>query len=77
VFALPAGVSGAATYVIDPCFREQFEIANPTVQYSTVLSEVPREFVGTEERVTQLVELLSGELKKSFQVGHSLKIGTL
>jgi len=61
------GVSGAATYVIDPCFREQFEIANPTVQYSTVLSEVPREFVGTEERVTQLVELLSGELKKSFQ----------
>jgi len=55
--------------VIDPCFREQFEIANPTVQYSSVLAEVPREFVGTEDRVTRLVELLSAELKKSFQVG--------
>ena len=58
--------------MIDPCFREQFEIANPTAQYSTVLAEVPREFVGTEEGVTQLVELLSAELKKSFQVGHQL-----
>ena len=67
-----AGVPGAATYVIDPCFREQFEIANPTAQYSAVLAEVPREFVGTEERVTQLVELLSAELKKSFQVSHWL-----
>jgi uncharacterized protein (TIGR01615 family) len=57
------------TYVIDPCFREQFEIANPSVQYSSVLAEVPREFVGTEEHVTRLVELLSAELKKSFQVG--------
>ena len=60
--------------MIDPCFREQFEIANPTKQYSTVLAEVPREFVGTEERVTQLVELLSAELKKSFQVGHRLSL---
>lgn len=63
-----AGVPGATTYVIDPCFREQFEIANPTPQYSAVLAEVPREFVGTEECVSKLVTLLSLQIKRSFQV---------
>ena len=65
---MSVGIPGVTTYVIDPCFREQFEIANPTPQYSAVLAEVPREFVGTEECVSKLVTLLSLQIKRSFQV---------
>ncbi len=67
---MTAGVPGATTYVIDPCFREQFEIANPTPNYSALLAEVPREFVGTQECVSKLVTLLSVQIKRSFQVNY-------
>ena len=59
------------SYVIDPCFQEQFEIANPTPRYTAILSEVPHEFVGTEERIATLVGLLSNEIKRSFQARYS------
>ena len=59
-------------YVIDPCFQEQFEIANPTPRYTAILSEVPHEFVGTEDRVAALVGLLSNEIKRSFQARYPL-----
>ena len=67
-FALCTGTLGPVNYVIDPCFREQFEIANPSPMYQRILSEVPHEFVGTEERIAALVAILSNEIRRSFQV---------
>lgn len=63
------------SYVIDPCFREQFEIANATAQYSSILAELPREFIGTEDRIASIVTILSAEIKRSFQVSsHELQL---
>ncbi|KAK9817165.1 hypothetical protein WJX72_010578 [[Myrmecia] bisecta] len=51
--------SGRTTYIIDPKFKEQFEIAHPTKRYMRILEALPEVYVGTEERVEELVELLA------------------
>ena len=53
-------------YIIDPKFREQFEIAHPTQRYSTVLAAAPADFVGTEERISPIVELVCVEMGAAF-----------
>lgn len=54
-------------YLVDPKFKEQFEIAHPTERYSELLDELPAFFVGTEDRLVTLVELLCSEMSVAFQ----------
>jgi len=62
-----AGTQGHVNYIVDPCFREQFEIAHVTPRYDCVLSEVPAHFIGTEEQVAAVVEIMSKEISRAFQ----------
>ena len=54
-------------YIVDPCFKEQFEIPHVTPRYNCVLSEVPATFIGTEEQVIAVVEIMSKEISRAFQ----------
>ena len=54
-------------YLVDPKFKEQFEIAHPTERYVELLEAVPAFFVGTEHRLVTLVELLCTEMSAAFQ----------
>lgn len=71
-FPLCAGVCQSAShqhtnYIVDPCFREQFEIGHVTPRYNTVLSQVPATFIGTEEQVIAVVEIMSKEISRAFE----------
>ena len=52
---------------MDPQFKEQFEIAHPTERYTELLDALPAFFVGTEDRLVTLVELLCSEMSAAFQ----------
>ncbi|EFN53007.1 hypothetical protein CHLNCDRAFT_58711 [Chlorella variabilis] len=52
--------------VVDPRFREQFAIAQPTPAYDRCLRAVPLEFVGTPLRLQALVEVLCGQVAHAF-----------
>ena len=54
-------------YLVDQKFKEQFEIAHPTERYSELLDGLPAFFVGTEDRLVTLVELLCSEMSAAFQ----------
>lgn len=54
-------------YVVDPLFKEQFEIAKPSQRYATLLAALPDVFVGPEENIIPLVSFLSAELAASFK----------
>lgn len=54
-------------YLVDPKFKEQFEIAHPTERYTELLDALPAFFVGTEDRLVALVELLCSEMSAAFQ----------
>ena len=60
------GKDGPATYIIDPAFREQFNIAHPTPRYEQILAAIPATFVGTEERLVALVRALCHEIQGVF-----------
>lgn len=62
-----AGVTGTVNYLVDPKFREQFEIAHANARYAAVLAAAPVDFVGTEERIVPLVELLCAEMSAAFR----------
>ncbi len=49
-------------FFVEPLFRDQFNIPQPTPSYSTLLASVPEEFVGTSSRLKPVVELLCGEV---------------
>jgi uncharacterized protein (TIGR01615 family) len=61
------GLSGSQQYIVDPCFKEQFEIPHQTQRYAQVLAALPRIFIGTEERIVPLVELLCSEIRLAFK----------
>lgn len=54
-------------YVIDPHFREQFEIARPTPSYQGLLASIPDVVVLTEDQCIKLVQLLCHELGECFK----------
>jgi len=54
------------TVLIDPKFKEQFEIAHSTARYSRILSNVPAEAVASPERITKVVESLCTEMAFAF-----------
>lgn len=61
------GSYGPAMYIVDPCFREQFEIPHVSDRYTRILAEVPVSFIGTEEQVIAVVEVMSKEISRAFQ----------
>ncbi|KAL4436638.1 hypothetical protein ABPG75_003777 [Micractinium tetrahymenae] len=61
-----AGPSGALSYVLDPRFREQFEIAHATPRYARVLAAVGPEVVSSQDRLNKVVELLCSEMARAF-----------
>ena len=56
----------AATVLVDPRFREQFEIAHPTPRYVRILAEIPVALVAPAERLSKAVELLCAEMAVAF-----------
>ena len=52
---------------MDPKFAEQFHIAHPTPKYAALLAALPAWFVGSEERLVPLVELLCAEMSAAFR----------
>lgn len=54
--------------IVDPYFKEQFEIPQPTATYRAVLNLLPQEFVGTASRLVPLVQCLCAEMAASFEV---------
>ena len=54
-------------YVVDPHFREQFEIARPTTSYRGLLAAIPDVVVLPEEQVSHLVQMLCHELGECFK----------
>lgn len=61
------GPSGHLLCVVDPKFREQFQIAHATQRYERVLEAVPEEVVMSNERLGKVVELLCVEVARAFQ----------
>lgn len=64
--AVAAASSSPCTVLVDPRFREQFEIAHPTPRYARILAEVPAELVAPPERLSQAVDLLCSEMAVAF-----------
>ena len=54
-------------YIVDPCFKEQFEIPHVNARYARILEDVPVSFIGTEEQVIAVVEIMSKEISRAFQ----------
>lgn len=45
-------------FVVDPCFKEQFQLPNATPEYQALWQELPNLFVGTAEQLVPIVELM-------------------
>ena len=53
--------------MVDPIFKEQFEIAKPTARYAALLASLPDVFVGPLEHVIPLVSFLCSEIAAAFR----------
>jgi uncharacterized protein (TIGR01615 family) len=53
--------------LIDIDFRTQFEIARPTMEYNAIVKALPIPFVGGEDRLKQIVNLMSDAVKSSLK----------
>lgn len=54
-------------YIVDPYFRDQFHIPQPTQAYEELMRQLPGEFVGTAARLVPLVQLLCEEMSAAFE----------
>lgn len=61
------GKSSESRLLIDTGFRMQFEIARPTKQYNALVQALPAIFVGREDRLQQIVNLMSDSVKASLK----------
>lgn len=61
------GPNGGTQLVVDPRFKEQFEIAHATPRYTQILEAVPTEAVVPQDRLNSAVEALCKELAAAFQ----------
>lgn len=52
--------------LVDPRFRDQFEIAHSTRRYANILKAVPDEAVATPDRLSKAVQLLCTEISFAF-----------
>lgn len=59
--------------IVEPSFREFFQIANPTPRYKALLDAAPEEVVAPFSHLSALVRLMTQEMKFAFDaVGHAL-----
>ncbi len=62
------GTGTAAHYcIVDPQFRDQFRIGQPTEGYNHMLAVVPAEFVGSPLRLQALADLLCTEIVEVYR----------
>ena len=52
--------------MVDPVFRDQFEMANPTSSYTRLMAALPAVFVGSEHHLHQLVTIVCREMHTAF-----------
>ncbi|RWV88071.1 hypothetical protein GW17_00049874 [Ensete ventricosum] len=60
-------VRGGERLLVDMDFRSEFEIARSTKSYREVLQSLPSVFVGAEDRVNQIVAVVSEAARKSLK----------
>ncbi|RMZ56979.1 hypothetical protein APUTEX25_005041 [Auxenochlorella protothecoides] len=61
-----AGPGTPCDLIVDPAFREQFQIAHMMERYRRVMAMVPEEVVLPPARLEKLVEVLCGEMQRAF-----------
>ncbi|XP_057755363.1 uncharacterized protein LOC130974506 [Arachis stenosperma] len=54
-------------YIVEVFLASEFEIARPTIQYSSLLQVFPRIFVGKVEELKQVVKLMCSAIKGSMK----------
>lgn len=54
------------TLLVDPLFREEFEVVRPSLQYQRLLQSMPVSFVGTPQRMVAIIDLMSAQMEASF-----------
>eukprot|EP00803_Ostreobium_quekettii_P007402 evm.model.scf_390.5 EVM.evm.TU.scf_390.5 scf_390:86747-92034(-) len=54
-------------YIVDPYFRDQFDVHRPTPGYLMLFEGIPETLVAPEERVPQVVNLLCTEMLQVFR----------
>jgi len=64
--ATASASASPCTVLVDPRFRDQFEIAHPTPRYARIVAEVPSELVAPADRLSKAVELLCAEMAVAF-----------
>lgn len=65
------GVVGAS-FVVDPSFADQFQIAKPTLRYESILACLPSVLVIPEDRIPPLVTFLCAELAAAFKASNTV-----
>lgn len=60
------------TFIVDPHFAEQFEIAKPTDRYSALLACLPAVLVIPEEHIQPLVTFLCAEMSSAFKASSAV-----
>ncbi|XP_030950292.1 uncharacterized protein LOC115974190 [Quercus lobata] len=53
--------------IVDVDFKSQFEVARPTAAYKELINTLPSVFVGSEEKLNQIISLLCSAAKKSLK----------
>jgi hypothetical protein len=50
-------------YVVDPCFRDSFQLPNATPAYAAMWEALPALFVGTAAQLVPLVEVMCEQVR--------------
>ncbi|KAL0736861.1 hypothetical protein Bca4012_013071 [Brassica carinata] len=54
-------------YIVETNLSGEFEIARPTKRYASIISQVPRVFVGTPEELKKLMKMMCYEMRRSMK----------
>ena len=60
-------IIGGERILVDVDFRSEFEIARSTKSYRALLQSLPSTFVGTADRVSEIVTVVSAAAKQSLK----------
>lgn len=66
VVAMPTAAGGSTLYVVDPMFREQFELAGASSSYTALLQLLPDVFVGTPAQLQPIVSNMTRAAEAHF-----------
>eukprot|EP00253_Pinus_taeda_P008571 PITA_08571 len=54
-------------FLVDIDFKEQFEIARPTVEYNALLQRLPVLFVGREDKLIEIIKIMCDAARRSLK----------